>query len=258
MLSSAHQLHQAEIESQQLYEQEMKSRKIHVFVDLSNVAIGAQMCADGRRDVSLRINVNALVECVHQGRDVKGRHLITSVAKTLEGGRQPAFIRDWQKIGYDVRVQERRGGGEQMLDEVLMVAMQQTIIKFGASKLGSEQRQHTLVLLSGDGNRNDDHHSFAETIESALADGMFVEVWAWRNSVSRVYTQNFKKHYGGSFAIRYFDEFRCSAAATPFISATSHTNTSLAGTASFVQVPALLLPLTTMTTGWCVPSLARS
>ena len=199
-----------------MYELEMRGRKIHVFVDLSNVAIGAQVGPDGRRDVSVRISVNDLVECVEQGRDVKGRYLITSVAKALEGNKQPASIRDWQKAGYDVRVQERRGGSEQMLDEVLMVPMQQTIIKFGASKLGPEQKQHTLVLLSGDGNRNDDHHSFADTIQSALADGMFVEVWAWRNSVSKVYTQGFKMHYGGSFAIRYFDDHRYNAPGYPF------------------------------------------
>lgn len=206
MLSTAHAIRQ----SQQMYEQEMRGKKIHVFVDLSNVAIGAQVGPDGKRDVSIRINVSDLVDCVYQGRDVKGRYLVTSVAKTLDGNRQPTFIRDWQKVGFDVRVQDRRGGSEQMLDEVLIVSMQATIMKFGASKLGTgpDQKQHTLVLLSGDGNTNHDHHSFAETIESALADGMFVEVWAWRNSVSRVYTQGFMKHYGGSFTVRYFDDYR--------------------------------------------------
>lgn len=206
MLSTAHAIRQ----SQQMYEQEMRGKKIHVFVDLSNVAIGAQVGPDGKRDVSVRINVSDLVDCVYQGRDVKGRYLVTSVAKSLDGNRQPTFIRDWQKVGFDVRVQDRRGGSEQMLDEVLIVSMQATIMKFGASKLGTgpDQKQHTLVLLSGDGNTNHDHHSFAETIESALADGMFVEVWAWRNSVSRVYTQGFMKHYGGSFTVRYLDDYR--------------------------------------------------
>jgi len=90
-----------------------------------------------------------------------------------------------------------------------MVPMQQAILRFG-SKVGAgpDQKQHTLVLLSGDGNRNDDHHSFADTIQEALRVGMFVEVWAWKNSVSRVYTQVFAEHYGGSFAVRYFDDYR--------------------------------------------------
>jgi hypothetical protein len=114
---------------------------------------------------SVRINVHELVQCVHQGRDVKGRYLITSVAGTVSTsllaafnpltifgvslcvnvqyaravhtprsappshhvqlernqGKKPAFFQDWSDNGYDVRVQERRGGPEQMLDEALMV-----------------------------------------------------------------------------------------------------------------------------------------
>jgi hypothetical protein len=204
MLSTAHQIRQAEMESRELYEQEMRSRKIHVFVDLSNVSIGAQVGPDGKRDMSVRINVPELVQCVHHGREVMGRHVITSIAGTLESNRQPAFIRDWEKAGYTVRVQERRGGSEQMLDEVLISSMQQTILKFGSSKLGA----HTLVLLSGDGNRNHDHGSFAETIQDALSHGMFVEIWAWRHSVSKVYTKSFMEHYGGSFSVRYLDDHR--------------------------------------------------
>lgn len=211
MLSTAHQIQQAQMESRALFEQEMRSKKIHVFVDLSNVSIGAQVGPDGKRDMNMKINVPELVQCVHQGRDVKGRFVITSIAGTLEANRQPAFIRDWEKAGYVVRVQERRGGSEQMLDEVLISSMQQTILRFGASKLGAGpgQKQHTLVLLSGDGNTNHDHHSFAETIQLALSDGMFVEIWAWKNSVSKVYTKSFMEHYGGSFSVRYFDDHRC-------------------------------------------------
>ena len=77
-----------------------------------------------------------------------------------------------------MRVQERRGGSEQMLDEALMVPMLETIRRFGSSRLGSgpDRKQHTLVLMSGDGNNNGRHHSFAEIIQDALSEGMFVEV----------------------------------------------------------------------------------
>jgi hypothetical protein len=213
MLSTVQQMHHAEEESRVLYEQEMRAKKIHVFVDLSNVSIGAQIGPDGKRDMRVRLDVAQLVQCVNQGRDVKSGHVITSVAGKLEG-RQPAFIRDWEKAGYNVRVQERRGGSEQLLDEVLMSAMQETILKFSSaepSAAGSGQRQHTIVLLSGDGNTNGNHHSFAETIQLALSKGMFVEIWAWRNSVSQVYTKAFMEHYGGSFSVRYFDDHRCSS-----------------------------------------------
>ena len=207
MLSTVDQIRRAESESKQLYEQEMRSKKVHVFVDLSNVSIGAQVGADGKsRDLSVRISVADLVDCVHQGRDVQERHVITSIDKSLDGSKQPAFIRDWQKLGYDVRVQERRGGSEQFLDEVLIVAMQQTMLKFGSSR--PDQKQRTLVLLSGDGNNNDDHTSFAETVECALGQGFFVEIWAWKHSASRVYTKSFKENYGGSFTVRFFDDFR--------------------------------------------------
>ena len=153
-----------------------------------------------------------LVRCVHQDRDVKGRHVITSVAGTLDKqqGKKPSFIQDWADLGYEVRVQERRGGSEQFLDETLMVPMMETVRRFGSAKLGSGpgRKQHTLVLLSGDGNSNGRHHSFAEIIQDALSEGMFVEIWAWRSSASRVYTQEFIQHYGSSFSIHYFDNYR--------------------------------------------------
>jgi hypothetical protein len=109
-----------------------------------------------------------------------------------------------------VRVQERRGGSEQFLDETLMVPMMETVRRFGSAKLGSGpgRKQHTLVLLSGDGNSNGRHHSFAEIIQDALSEGMFVEIWAWRSSASRIYTQEFIHHYGSSFSLHFFDEYR--------------------------------------------------
>jgi hypothetical protein len=152
------------------------------------------------------------VQCVHQDRDVKGRFLKTSVAGTLDKlqGKKPVFLQDWDALGYDVRVQERRGGTEQMLDEALMVPMLETIRRFGSSRIGTgpDHKQHTLVLLSGDGSSNGRHHSFAEIIQDALSEGMFVEVWAWRRSAGRVCTQEFIQHYGARFSIRYFDDHR--------------------------------------------------
>ena len=84
MLNTQQLIKQVEAISLQHFDDERRARKSHVFVDLSNVAIGAQVGPDGRRDTSVRINVPALVRCVHQDRDVKGRHLITSVGGTLD------------------------------------------------------------------------------------------------------------------------------------------------------------------------------
>jgi hypothetical protein len=57
MLSSTDIVKQVEALSLKEYEEERRARKIHVFVDLSNVAIGAQVGPDGKRDTSVRINV---------------------------------------------------------------------------------------------------------------------------------------------------------------------------------------------------------
>jgi hypothetical protein len=57
MVSSTDLIEQVQALSLQQYQEEQRARKIHVFVDLSNVAIGAQVGPDGRRDTRIRINV---------------------------------------------------------------------------------------------------------------------------------------------------------------------------------------------------------
>ncbi len=50
------------------------------------------------------------------------------------------------------------------------------------------------MLLTGDGNDNAGRMSFIDAAERALQEGWMVEVWAWRGSTSRRYT-DFAREY---------------------------------------------------------------
>jgi len=73
--------------------------------------------------------------------------------------------------------------------------------------------KHTMILLTGDGNAKDDQGKdnyeiahFPKVVMDVLAAGFKVEVWAWRRSMNRVYT-NMQSHYPEVMSIHYLDEY---------------------------------------------------
>jgi hypothetical protein len=147
----------------------------HVYVDNSNVFLGAQH-ASGRMDPLVRVNVSALVALV------EGR--AGCVVKTrLVGGSSPAasspMWNRYRDAGYSVALADPRRR-EVFVDDMIAGQISHKILESGSTP-------QTLVLLSGDGNRNYGRASFVDVVKSALERKWAVHLWAWSNSLSAVY-----------------------------------------------------------------------
>ena len=98
----------------------------------------------------------------------------------------------------------RVDGKEQAVDDILHASMMDTILKFSETP-----HRRTIVLVTGDGNRNHERTTFPDVLEQALRKGFKVELWCWQNSASSVYTR-FKKEYFTHFKQFFLDDHRYS------------------------------------------------
>lgn len=130
-----------------------KQKKLHIFVDLSNILIGAQHTEAGIEDKSIRIRARSIIELVTDARDSTPRRLVVGSiseheAETDRTTSAMEFIwKDFASEGFTVqklmRVSKGAGKrGEQTVDEVIHAQMAIDILKEFAEP-------HTIVLLTG-------------------------------------------------------------------------------------------------------------
>ena len=62
----------------------------------------------------------------------------------------------------------------------------------------------TIVLVTGDGNRNEGRASFPDHIDTALLNGWRIELHSWRAGLSNVYLR-YEREYPAKFKIIYLD-----------------------------------------------------
>jgi hypothetical protein len=123
-----------------------------------------------------------MVRVIERGRLTEKRVVIGS-----GNGMEQRFA-EYKQMGYEVTVMERGKHGEIGVDDALHAgALRELMKKFVDSR--------RLVLVTGDGNSNDDRVSFPMVAESALQQGWSVEVWAWRSSMSKKWYE-FQAAYG--------------------------------------------------------------
>lgn len=181
----------------------LKQENVHVFVDNSNIYLGAQLTrgADGgpsTRDLSVRLKVSALAGAVVNSRCCRNRIVF--------GSKPPANNAVWMKwkdAGFRVHAFDRAPHrGEVLVDDGLLSMINEAIAQHS-------QQSHTLVLLTGDGNDNHGRASFAKSVELALRHGWKVEVWAWKLCTNSKYREMQKAYADyGHFSLNYLDEFR--------------------------------------------------
>ena len=140
----------------------------------------------------------------------------------------------WRRENYQLTLFERtHANAEQGVDSSLIADMQRSMLRFRVS-------DHTLVLLTGDGNGNGGHASFLEAVHHTLTEtnwkvlahrnpsekhelrGPFlsaspplactflqVEVWSWRATCSGHY-RRMQENYGstGRFQLKFLDIYR--------------------------------------------------
>lgn len=216
------------IEQPPLLESELRDQYqqlIHIFVDESNIFLGAQtiLQPDGRRirDTLIRMNVPALVDVILNQRQPIQRVVFGSRSSAQE----PVEWNEWRAAGFDVHGERRhRGGGETFVDDACAAMVNAAILRFPIRN--ESVRHRTLVLLTGDGNMNDGRASFIESVDSALRNGWRVELWSWRASISQHYLR-MRDQYASSglFSIHFLDEHRATLTvrvATPPPPVTGH------------------------------------
>ncbi|MDP2437318.1 MAG: NYN domain-containing protein, partial [archaeon] len=177
---------------------------IHVFVDNSNILNGSKFkLSTGRLDVT------RLVEVVEDDR---------RASKRLIGGSTPpdlkAYWDKWRSLGYTVRLSQRAPGvGEVFVDDMIIGELNSVLIDRNGSG-------DTIVLLTGDGNNNQDHtmlphrvteannNTFPAAVLRALTCGFRIEVWSWEACVSKRYRE-IQQCYSdtGCFKLCYLDQY---------------------------------------------------
>jgi hypothetical protein len=156
-------------------------KQLHVFVDDSNLVLGAQ----GRE-----LSVGKLVARIHGTRQLQQRVVVGS-------GHKPAHWARWKEAKYEVYADTARRGPEVFVDEALM----SQIAKAASQRF---RRPRVLAVVTGDGNANGGRATFPDHIQTALLHGWSVELYAWKGAVHRTYAL-FAKEYPERFQLVYLD-----------------------------------------------------
>ncbi|CAF1269618.1 unnamed protein product [Adineta ricciae] len=167
------------------------STDVHIVVDNSNIFIVCSAYSQ-RKD-------RYLIENKKRSRNIQTR---------IVGGSEPPknarVWKEWENRGYTVLLGERTSSNkEEFLDDVLHSQMFKLILSHPSKRT----RRQVLVLLSGDGNSNYGRTSFPEAVRTALQHNWNVELWSWKNSFSKKFSQ-IQNDYPSQMTINYFDSNR--------------------------------------------------
>jgi len=118
------------------------SKKIHIFVDVSNILIGAQMLPNQKRNFQVSLNIPHLIDLTTNLRNAVQKVAVGSIPP-----RDHPFWEEWRQQGFTTEVFQRVPGSdghntEQAVDDVLHAQMLNTTS-------GSYTGSRTLILLSG-------------------------------------------------------------------------------------------------------------
>ena len=177
----------------------IQSKKLHMFVDVSNIMKSAQFEKSGERNFAIRLRVEKLIEIV-----CNMRHLEHGVVMGSSPDRASHFWKHWEDSNFQVtvlpHVKEDGKLVESAVDDTLQTAMLSDICNV-------YNPTRTLVMLTGDGNINHGRVTFPQVVERALRNNWAVEVWSWSASTHSVY-QRFLDEYPSHFSLHQLDPFR--------------------------------------------------
>jgi hypothetical protein len=197
---------------------DLQEQNIHVFIDQSNIFISSQYMYHTQsrrveRDVRIRIKTAALDHLIVGGRNIREKVVFGSFADHNNNGNSNQSLSEkWKRLHYRItfvpRVHHHQNSSsrkEHLVDNALIAEIQRSLITFQSPP----HPQHTLVLLTGDGNNNDGMVSFYEVVNLALMQGWKVELWTWKLALSKNYFNYLNSYSGtGNFKIFYLDDYR--------------------------------------------------
>ena len=157
-------------------------QQVHVFIDHSNIFVGARRAGKELQPVQL-------ARYVHAGRTLEQGVVVGS---NMRAAQQEA----WKQLQYSV-VADPRNGPEHFVDEALHAQLMKT-----AAQSFAEGRVMTLV--TGDGNANEGRTTFPDCVLTALKNNWHVELCSWRAGTSQAFYR-IAKEYPDVFRIRHLD-----------------------------------------------------
>ncbi|CAF1215138.1 unnamed protein product [Adineta ricciae] len=151
---------------------------------------------------AVRLNVDKLADLIENKK--RSRNIQTRIVGGSEPPKNARVWKEWENRGYTVLLGERTSSNkEEFLDDVLHSQMFKLILSHPSKRT----RRQVLVLLSGDGNSNYGRTSFPEAVRTALQHNWNVELWSWKNSFSKKFSQ-IQNDYPSQMTINYFDSNR--------------------------------------------------
>eukprot|EP00049_Salpingoeca_infusionum_P016333 m.332520 g.332520 ORF g.332520 m.332520 type:complete len:518 (-) comp16060_c2_seq1:180-1733(-) len=163
-------------------------RQAYVFVDNSNIFVGAQLDRNVR-DLSVRVNIRAMADIIEEG---------LPCAYRAVSGTSPSSGRiwhEWENNNYNTFIDRGNGG-----DAEIRSAISEQLEKGGRGQI--------LVLATGDGNDAPGTlESYPTLTERALENEWEVRIWSWQQSLSRKFKE-LKAKYGERLQLLFLDSFK--------------------------------------------------
>lgn len=171
-------------------------RRVHCIVDASNLFIGARH----QHGPSATVNIPKLTKLL-LGDLPQGRLCV--------GGSRPAahhpVWNQFEQAGFAVHLQQR-AGGEIFVDDMLHAQILQALLNPRWRRAITQGEKQTMILVSGDGNENEQRTTFPQCVERAVECGWRVQVWAWRTSLSSQFERLRRTLAPGTLAIHHLDD----------------------------------------------------
>mmetsp|Transcript_3897 Transcript_3897/g.5754 ORF Transcript_3897/g.5754 Transcript_3897/m.5754 type:complete len:630 (+) Transcript_3897:48-1937(+) len=196
-----------------------RKENIHVFVDNTNISLSAQQfpmkngislsahqfpMRNGRefRDTDIKIRPEVVSEIVERQRRAKTRFCAGSHSNRYPQTKK--WMAPWKEKQYKVYSLPNDAGGEHGVDETIQNEARKAILDHDLDRTIN----HTLILVTGDGNANDGKATFPEIVQSViLRRNWRAEVWSWQNCTSSTY-KKMCKEFPSKMDLRYLDDYR--------------------------------------------------
>ena len=158
---------------------------VAIFVDLSNIFLGARTAAESREEPVplVRLQADRLLDLLADGREISRAAVVANADVPRDvAARFEREFSDWIP-----REAGRRTGTEQANDETLQVRMYEAIHSLPPG---------VLVLATGDGAGWRERRGFVAAIDTAWREGWGVEVAAWPQTLNPAIREWLAGHHG--------------------------------------------------------------
>lgn len=161
---------------------------VHIYIDYSNITAGFEHIHG-----SHPINPQGLANFLEEGRYCMDKQIAGSFPHAGHD-----IWKVWNQLGYRTKIGGT--GKEQFVDDFLHAQIFRLLLQIQKN----DAHKHVIVLVTGDGNNNDNYTSFVECVLHAAALDFRVEICSWKQRLNKVYLDIVAK-YPKLVSIKYLD-----------------------------------------------------